>query len=114
MPPSYRLQPVIGSTVPFSGWLRVMITATGHVTIRTRDKRTARIGTRKMPRKIHCMEGGAHTHTYTHTHIHTHTHTHIYIHTHTLSLFVLHKQIWSKPPWRRLQALVTKAARVCV
>lgn len=59
--PNYLLQPVIGSTAPFRGWLRVIRTATGHVTIRTRDMRTARMGTRMIPKRTHCMETDTHT-----------------------------------------------------
>lgn len=54
--PRYLLQPVIGSTAPFRGCLKVIMTDTGHVTMRTRDSRMARMGTRKIPRRTHCME----------------------------------------------------------
>lgn len=65
--PNYRLQPVIGSTAPFRGCLKVMITATGHVTMSTRDRRMARTGTRMIPKRTHCKEsggGGANTQTH--------------------------------------------------
>lgn len=41
------------------------MTATGQVTMRTRDRRMARTGTRTIPRRTHCMERDTQKHTVT-------------------------------------------------
>lgn len=53
---TYCLQPFMGSTAPFRGRFKVMMRATGQVTMRTRDMRMARTGTKMIPRRTHCME----------------------------------------------------------
>lgn len=65
---TYRLQPFMGSTAPFRGRFKVMMRATGQVTMSTSDMRMARTGTKTIPRRTHCVERDTRTRPRTHTH----------------------------------------------